>query len=250
MLRDTIPITGTTGWRPGPHAIVILFASDAARDRSAAKARAFVSDACNELRACCRHWTSNPFRRLSTRTTTSATRQAVAAGSKDLSGQTGRVRPWLSGRGWQTAHLPRPRCCRAAGAISPTVASRNTWVPSAIFSRRTAALRKSRRGWSRQELMGRAGEAALPRSGAGKDDPGAAVHIKAMRSSYKNADPKGYACPWARIQHEPARHRAHMNRRRMIRRGTTYGRPLPQVSPTTASTAVSRHFSCASRSPV
>ena len=100
------------------------------------------------------------------------------------------------------------------------------------------------------KLMGRWRSGAPLVLAPEKDDPelGADPH-RNNAFNYKDADPKGYAVPLgAHIRRMNLRDAgANMNRRRMIRRGTTYGRPLPAgVADDGVDRGIASFFGCAS----
>ncbi len=71
-----------------------------------------------------------------------------------------------------------------------------------------------------------------------KDDPELGADPRRNNNfNYKQMDPLGYAVPLgSRMRRmNPRDTAANMNRRRMIRRGATYGPYLPEGRPTTAS---------------
>lgn len=104
---------------------------------------------------------------------------------------------------------------------------------SAISSGRTATL-PDEQELIAAKLMGRWRSGAPLILAPEKDDP--ALGADPQRNNdfnYKEMDPKGYAIPLgAHIRRMNPRDTApSMNRRRMIRRGATYGPPLPEGTP-------------------
>ena len=85
------------------------------------------------------------------------------------------------------------------------------------------------------KLMGRWRSGAPLVLAPEKDDPALGADLQRNNDfNYKEMDPHGYAVPLG--AHMPAdesrgTRRANMNRRRMIRRGATYGPPLPEGAP-------------------
>jgi len=88
--------------------------------------------------------------------------------------------------------------------------------------------------WVAAKLMGRWRSGAPLVLTANKDDPGlGADHSRNNDFNYGTMDPHGYGCPLgAHIRRmNPRDTAANMNRRKMIRRGGTYGPPLPEGAP-------------------
>jgi Dyp-type peroxidase family len=84
------------------------------------------------------------------------------------------------------------------------------------------------------KLMGRWRSGAPLVLATEKDDPSlGADHRRNNDFNYANIDPHGYGCPLgAHIRRmNPRDTAANMNRRKMIRRGGTYGPPLPEGTP-------------------
>src|SRR5438477_3932898 len=84
------------------------------------------------------------------------------------------------------------------------------------------------------KLMGRWRSGAPLVLAPDKDDPALAADMQRNNDfNYKQMDPHGYAVPLgAHIRRmNPRDTAANMNRRRMIRRGGTYGPPLPEEAP-------------------
>ncbi len=84
------------------------------------------------------------------------------------------------------------------------------------------------------KLMGRWRSGAPLVLATEKDDPSlGADHRRNNDFNYANMDPHGYGCPLgAHIRRmNPRDTAANMNRRKMIRRGGTYGPPLPEGAP-------------------
>ena len=84
------------------------------------------------------------------------------------------------------------------------------------------------------KLMGRWRSGAPLVLSPDKDDPALAADMNRNNDfNYKRMDPHGYAVPLgAHIRRmNPRDTAANMNRRRMIRRGATYGPPLPEGAP-------------------
>jgi deferrochelatase/peroxidase EfeB len=84
------------------------------------------------------------------------------------------------------------------------------------------------------KLMGRWRSGAPLVLAPDKDDPALAKDFKRNNDfNYKQQDPQGYAVPLGvHIRRmNPRDTAANVNRRRMIRRGATYGTPLPEGAP-------------------
>lgn len=84
------------------------------------------------------------------------------------------------------------------------------------------------------KLMGRWRSGAPLVLAADKDDPSLGADLRRNNDfSYARMDPHGYSCPLgAHIRRMNPRDTAvNMNRRKMIRRGGTYGPPLPEGTP-------------------
>src|SRR3954447_16429556 len=84
------------------------------------------------------------------------------------------------------------------------------------------------------KLMGRWRSGAPLVLAPDKDDPALGADPRRCNNfNYKNEDPRGYAVPLgAHIRRmNPRDTGVNMNRRRMIRRGATYGLPLPEGAP-------------------
>jgi Dyp-type peroxidase family len=84
------------------------------------------------------------------------------------------------------------------------------------------------------KLMGRWRSGAPLVLAPGKDDPALGADLQRNNDfNYKDMDPQGYAVPLgAHIRRmNPRDTAANMNRRRMIRRGATYGSHLPEDAP-------------------
>lgn len=84
------------------------------------------------------------------------------------------------------------------------------------------------------KLMGRWRSGAPLVLAPDKDDPALGSDMRRNNDfNYKEMDPHGYAVPLgAHVRRMNPRDEAHnMNRRRMIRRGATYGPPLPEGAP-------------------
>ena len=83
-----------------------------------------------------------------------------------------------------------------------------------------------------------------------KDDPALGADLQRNNNfNYKHEDPHGYAVPLGSHMRRmnPRDTAANMNRRRMIRRGATYGPSLPEGAPDDGRSAASRPSSiCAS----
>ena len=88
--------------------------------------------------------------------------------------------------------------------------------------------------WVAAKLMGRWRSGAPLVLTPDKDDPSlGADYARNNDFNYKTMDPHGYGCPLgAHIRRmNPRDTAANMNRRKMIRRGGTYGPPLPEGAP-------------------
>jgi Dyp-type peroxidase family len=100
------------------------------------------------------------------------------------------------------------------------------------------------------KLMGRWRSGAPLVLAPEKDDPElGADPARNNAFGYKDADPRGYACPMgAHVRRmNPRDTAANMNRRRMIRRGTTYGTPLAaDAHDDGADRGIASFFGCAS----
>ena len=100
------------------------------------------------------------------------------------------------------------------------------------------------------KLMGRWRSGAPLVLAPEKDDPElGADPARNDAFGYKDADPRGYACPMgAHVRRMNPRDTAvNMSRRRMIRRGTTYGAPLPAGAPDDGvDRGIASFFGCAS----
>src|ERR1700745_1701078 len=88
--------------------------------------------------------------------------------------------------------------------------------------------------WVAAKLMGRWRSGAPLVLAPDKDDPELANDMQRNNNfNYKEMDPHGYAVPLGSHMRRmnPRDTAANMNRRRMIRRGATYGLPLPEDAP-------------------
>jgi Dyp-type peroxidase family len=232
------------------HAIVILFATDAAaRDRSAAKHAAFVST-CNGARV---------LSSLDLESLPPIEYSHDHFGYRDKLSQPalegpGAVKPGEFILGYPDEDGNGPRLPQ------PEVLSRNgSYLAYRRLQEHVGAFRDflARNGRTAEEqemvaakLMGRWRSGAPLVLAPEKDDPelGADPH-RNNAFNYKDADPKGYAVPLgAHIRRMNLRDTGeNMNRRRMIRRGTTYGRPLPaNAADDGVDRGIASFFGCAS----
>jgi len=132
----------------------------------------------------------------------------------------------------------------AAGVPQPEILSRNgSYVAYLRMEEHVAAFRDFLRQHGetpdQQELiaaklMGRWRSGAPLVLASDKDDPGLGADLRRNNDfSYAEMDQHGYACPLgAHIRRmNPRDTTVNMNRRKMIRRGGTYGPPLPEGTP-------------------
>jgi deferrochelatase/peroxidase EfeB len=132
----------------------------------------------------------------------------------------------------------------AAGMPQPEILSRNgSYVAYLRMQEHVGAFRDFLRGHGdtpeQQELlaaklMGRWRSGAPLVLARDKDDPSLGADLQRSNDfNYASMDPYGYACPLgAHIRRMNPRDTAvNMNRRKMIRRGGTYGPPLPEGAP-------------------
>ena len=126
-----------------------------------------------------------------------------------------------------------PRCCPGTAATWPTAGWRNT---SASFGSFCAEHGKTaeEQEFIAAKLMGRWRSGAPLVLAPEKDDPVLGADMQRNNDfNYKKMDPLGYAVPLGSHcrRMNPRDTAANMNRRRMIRRGATYGPPLPEGAP-------------------
>ncbi len=244
---------------PDLHAIIILFAHDAAeRDRSAARHKAFLSE-CKDVRVLSsldldalppiefshdhfgyRDKLSQPALEGSGEAPSPASGAAVKPGEFILG------YPDEDGNG---PSLPQPEVLSRNGSY---LAYRRLEEHVGAFR---DFLAQNGRTPDEQELlaaklMGRWRSGAPLVLAPEKDDPElGADPTRNNAFGYKDADPRGYAVPLgAHVRRmNPRDTAANMNRRRMIRRGTTYGRPLPAgVADDGVDRGIASFFGCAS----
>ena len=154
-----------------------------------------------------------------------------------------RVRATRSSRGSSFSgtltKMGRPPICRSPkffremAASWPTAACRSTWAGSATscVSRETP---DEERELIAAKLMGRWRSGAPLVLAPAADDPALGADKERNNNfNYKQMDPLGYAVPLgAHIRRmNPRDTAAKINRRRMIRRGATYGPHLPEDAP-------------------
>jgi deferrochelatase/peroxidase EfeB len=132
----------------------------------------------------------------------------------------------------------------AAGMPQPQALSRNgSYVAYLRMEEHVGAFRDflrqhgdtpEQQEWVAAKLMGRWRSGAPLVLSPDKDDPSlGADYSRNNDFSYRTMDPHGYGCPLgAHIRRMNPRDTAvNMNRRKMIRRGGTYGPPLPEGAP-------------------
>ena len=143
-----------------------------------------------------------------------------------------------SSSGTQTKTDRRPICRNqkfflVTAAIWPIAVYRSMWASFVIFCASTATHTKSR-NLIAAKLMGRWRSGAPLTLAPEKDDPVLGADLQRNNDfNYKEMDPHGYAVPLGSHMRRmnPRDTAANMNRRRMIRRGATYGPPLPEGAP-------------------
>ena len=126
-----------------------------------------------------------------------------------------------------------PKFCPATAATWLIAAWRSMWASFATSCASTVKLPRSRNCMA-AKLMGRWRSGAPLVLAPDKDDP--ALGADPQRNNdfnYKEMDPHGYAVPLGSHMRRmnPRDTAANMNRRRMIRRGATYGPHLPEDAP-------------------
>jgi Dyp-type peroxidase family len=234
---------------PDLHAIIILFARDAAeRDQSATRHAAFVSQ-CQGVRV---------LSSLDLDALPPLEFSHDHFGYRDKLSQpalegSGALKPGEFILGYPdedgSPHLPQPE-----------VLSRNgSYLAYRRLAEHVGAFRdflaQDGRAPDEQELlaaklMGRWRSGAPLVLAPEKDDPELGADPKRNDAfGYKDADPRGYACPLgAHVRRMNLRDTGeNMNRRRMIRRGTTYGAPLPAgAKEDGADRGIASLFGCAS----
>ncbi len=229
---------------PNLHAIAILFARDA---RGAGALPFGTPEAPREDAqgsSCSRRSIWRRHRPSTTRTTTSGgatgcrsrSSKEVATCPRPVPAR--RSRPASSSWAIPTRTDPSsssrsPRSSRATGASWPTAGCRSTWARFAISSRSTARPPEEQELVA-AKLMGRWRSGAPLVLAPEKDDPALGADMQRNNDfNYKEMDPHGYAMPLgSHCRRMNPRDTAHnMNRRRMIRRGATYGPPLPEGAP-------------------
>jgi deferrochelatase/peroxidase EfeB len=132
----------------------------------------------------------------------------------------------------------------SAGMPQPDILSRNgSYVAYLRMEEHVGAFRDFLRAhgetpeqqeWVAAKLMGRWRSGAPLVLSPNKDDPNLGADYQRNNNfDYGNMDPHGYGCPLgAHIRRmNPRDTAANMNRRKMIRRGGTYGPPLPEGAP-------------------
>ncbi len=132
----------------------------------------------------------------------------------------------------------------AAGIPQPEILSRNgSYVAYLKMEEHVGAFRNflrehgetpEQQEWIAAKLMGRWRSGAPLVLAPDKDDPGLGSDFQRNNAfTYADIDPHGYACPLgAHVRRMNPRDTAvNMNRRKMIRRGGTYGPPLPGGAP-------------------
>jgi deferrochelatase/peroxidase EfeB len=132
----------------------------------------------------------------------------------------------------------------AAGLPEPEILTRNgSYVAYLMMQEHVAAFRNflKEHGETPEQqeliaakLMGRWRSGAPLVLSPNNDDPSLGADLQRNNDfTYANTDPYGYACPLgAHIRRMNPRDTAvNMNRRKMIRRGGTYGPPLPEGAP-------------------
>jgi len=133
----------------------------------------------------------------------------------------------------------RPSACRspkfspATAVTPPTFAWRSTSAPSATFCASTGTHPNSRSGVA-AKLMGRWRSGAPLVLSPDKDDPELGNDMQRNNNfDYAKMDPYGYGCPLGAHTRRmnPRDTAVNMQRRKMIRRGGTYGPPLPEDKP-------------------
>ena len=171
-------------------------------------------------------------------------RPAVPAGHRGIGGaadarigraaEGGRVHPRLSGRRRVRRPICRnPRFSPVTAATWPIAVCRSMSARFATFCARTGK-RAEEQELLAAKLMGRWRSGAPLVLSPDKDDP--ALGADPQRNNdfnYKQMDPHGYAVPLGSHMRRmnPRDTAANMNRRRMIRRGGTYGPHLPEDAP-------------------
>jgi Dyp-type peroxidase family len=235
---------------PDLHAIVVLFASDAAaRDQSAARHAAFVAQ-CKGARV---------LSSLDLESLPPIEFSHDHFGYRDKLSQPalegpGAVKPGEFILGYPDEDGNGPNLPQ------PEVLSRNgSYLAYRRLQEHVGAFRDflAQNGRTAEEqemvaakLMGRWRSGAPLVLAPEKDDPELGADPQRNNAfNYKEADPKGYAVPLgAHIRRMNLRDTGeYMNRRRMIRRGTTYGRPLPAgVADDGVDRGIASFFGCAS----
>jgi deferrochelatase/peroxidase EfeB len=129
----------------------------------------------------------------------------------------------------------------AAGLPEPEILTRNgSYVAYLMMQEHVAAFRNflKEHGETPEQqeliaakLMGRWRSGAPLVLSPNNDDPSLGADLQRNNDfTYANTDPYGYACPHIRRMN-PRDTAVNMNRRKMIRRGGTYGPPLPEGAP-------------------
>src|SRR5438067_4706890 len=131
-----------------------------------------------------------------------------------------------------------------AGLPQPEILSRNgTYMAYRRLQEHVGAFREFLRKhgetpeeqeWVAAKLMGRWRSGAPLALAPDKDDPALAADMQRNNDfNYREMDPHGYAVPLGSHcrRMNPRDTAVNMNRRRMIRRGATYGPPLPEDAP-------------------
>jgi deferrochelatase/peroxidase EfeB len=243
-----VPITRTTGravWRVEDlHAIVILFARDVAeRERCRQEHREYLLYQCDGVKV---------LSSLDLEAIPPFTYAHEHFGYRDRLSQ-----PYIDGLGEEPAPGSGPSIKPGefflgypdeegppAGLPEPDVLSRNgSYVAYLRMEEHVGAFRDflrqhgdtpERQEWVAAKLMGRWRSGAPLVLSPDKDDPDLGGDMQRNNNfSYAKMDPYGYGCPLgAHIRRMNPRDTAvNMQRRKMIRRGGTYGPPLPEDKP-------------------
>ena len=123
--------------------------------------------------------------------------------------------------------------CLETAAIWPTAGYRSMSESFVTFCASMAKLPRSRNSWRQSSWVdGGAGPHLV--LAPDKEDPALGADMQRNNNfNYKEMDPHGYAVPLGSHMRRmnPRDTAANINRRRMIRRGATYGLPLPEDAP-------------------
>ncbi len=123
--------------------------------------------------------------------------------------------------------------CLETAATWPIAVYRSMSEGFATSCASTARLPRSRNSWRQSSWVDGAAVLHLVLA-PDKDDPALGADLQRNNDfNYKEMDPHGYAVPLGSHMRRmnPRDTAANMNRRRMIRRGATYGLPLPEDAP-------------------